>query len=140
MVDEGVQSPEVTCLGSVTFDWHLSSGGGEQTVLVQWSQNPDDETSWQTFETVEVTGIGSAQRNYMTVTADLPEETAVAPFGISVRWVLIARTSGTFYLDNICLESGTCTVIPTQVAFTQLPVTCIEAGAPVHRTGLRYGR
>ena len=130
LVGEGTASPVLPCVGTVTFDWHTSSGGAEQTVLVQWSQTPEEEASWQTFTTLDITGIGSAQRNYMTVEADLPEEAAVAPFGISVRWLLTARTSGTFYLDNICLTSGTCTVQPTQITFTQLPVTCIEVGAP----------
>ncbi|OAV45988.1 hypothetical protein [Lewinella sp. 4G2] len=129
-VGEGMISPELTCVGTVTFDWHSSSNTGVFTVEVQWSQTPSDEASWQTFETINATGIGPDQKQYMEVVADLPEESAVAPFGIFVRWIMTARTSSTFYLDNICFTSGTCTVQPTQIQFTQLPPSCIEVGAP----------
>ena len=129
--DEGIQSPELTCVGTVTFNWHASSANAEHTVELQWTQTPNDGSSWQTFNTVVAPGNGNSPRDaYVEVVADLPEDMALAPFGIYVRWVMTQRTSSTFYLDDICFTSGTCSTTPTQVTFTELPATCIEAGAP----------
>ena len=127
---EFTTSPELTCAGTVTFDWHASGNTSNFTVEVQWTQTPDEVSTWQTFQTVSATGIGPAQKQYMTVAADLPEDQAIAPFDVYVRWIMTERAGGTFYLDNICLGSGTCTVQPTQLTFTQLPPTCIESMAP----------
>ena len=131
LVGEGIISPELACVGTVTYEWHASGQNSVFTVETQWSQTPDDDASWVTFSTVEaVNGGGNPQKQYMEVVADLPEGDAVAPFGIYVRWVMTARDGGTCYLDNICFSSGTCIVQATELRFTQLPATCIEVNAP----------
>ncbi len=119
---EFFRTSQYFCPGSIEFYWRSSGATGVYKVDLQYSQ---DNTTWTTFQTIQATGSG-APITYQAITASVPTANLVAPFKYYIRFFMTERTSGTFYVDDMTIKKGTCTVVPTQLRFINTPNNCIS--------------
>jgi len=129
--DQWVVEP-LTCPGEICFYWRASGGSSNYDVDIDWST--DNGTTWTTAHTIALTGSGSPT-TYAQECVDLPEASYNAPFtGILVRFNMSRRVGGSFYFDDVCMSSGVCTVVPTQLTFTNLQGGCLQKNTPFSMT------
>jgi hypothetical protein len=113
----------LTCPGQICFFWRASGTTSNFDIDVDWSS--DNGLSWNNAHKIVLGGSGSPTA-YQQTCVNLPENLYPAPFsGILIRFHQSRRVSGSFYLDDVCVDAGNCSVSPTQLRFT-LPTACIE--------------
>ena len=119
-VDEYLISPLYDCVGEICFDWHASSMTSEYTVQVSVSQ---DSVNWTTLQTIQTTGVNSPT-DYQNVCVPIPSGILLPPFQAQVRWEMIQRDRGTFYVENICISDQSCMAVPTELRFFDHDMLC----------------
>ena len=127
-VGEFAATPIMTCPDSVCFLWHASGQSSNYQVEISWTQDPN-LLIWNPIDTILLTGSGSPT-TYQELCVDIPNALLTAPFDVSIKWEMIARSSGTFYLENVCVKGpGVCTVVPTQLSINT-SVACKSVNTP----------
>jgi|GEM_PF-361943 len=130
-VGEFMVSNETICAGQVCFDWHSSSVNSLHEVEIAYAQgDTSTSTIWMPLDTIITEGSGNTPNSYVNLCLTIPSVSLQAPFNTRIKWEMIQRTSGTFYLENVCIDSGVCAVIPTQFSF-DIPNNCKEAGVDI---------
>jgi hypothetical protein len=127
VITDTIWTPAIYCPGNLSFYWRSSGASNNYTLLIEVSQN---QTTWVPIDSIKTTGSG-APTTYQLKTVIMPTGTFNVPFGVHIRWRMSARISGTFYLDDVCVDNGVCTVVPTQLVFNNIPSSCIPAGTPI---------
>jgi Secretion system C-terminal sorting domain len=125
-VKDSVITKQITCPDSITF-WYKASGASSNwTVIVQFSQ---DLINWQNLDSIKTTGSGSPT-TYLQKKIKLNNASIIAPFHVYIRWNMTARVTGTFYLDDVCISSGSCSAIASELRFTSSTTNCTASGIP----------
>lgn len=118
----------LTCPGEISFYWRASGGSSNYDIDIDWST--DGGTTWTTAHTISLNGSNSPT-TYSQAIVDLPEHLFPAPFeNVLVRFHQSRRVGGSFYLDDVCMTEGTCTVTPTQLTFNNLQAGCLQKNTP----------
>ena len=118
-------SDEYICAGELCYDWHASSASSNFDVVISLS---DGSSSWMPVDTIVTNGSGSPV-GYINRCIDLSLFNLSPPFTHSIRWLMTRRASGTFYLENVCIDESSCNIVPTQLVFDSIPVLCRPANA-----------
>ena len=135
LVGENVISVSYECLSEICFDWHSSSINSVHQVEISYAQGEiNGSTSWNSLNIIATPGSGNTPNSYQNVCYTIPTNNLVAPFDVRIRWDMIQRTNGTFYIENVCAESGSCNVEATQFSFTNVQNGCKEVDSPISVT------
>jgi hypothetical protein len=135
LVSENVISKSYECLSEICFDWHSSSINSVHQVEISYAQGAiDGNTVWTTLDIIATPGSGNTPNTYQNVCYTIPTNDLIAPFDVRIKWEMIQRTSGTFYIENVCADSGSCNVNTTEFTFSNIQNGCKEIGTPVSVT------
>lgn len=116
------------CPGEICFYWRASGFSSDYDVDIDWSD--DNGATWNTVQTISLNGSGSPT-TYSQTCVDLPENLYAPPFeGILIRFHQSRRNGGSFYLDDVCVSLGICSLTPTELQFSDLSANCISANVP----------
>lgn len=125
--DQWIVKP-LTCPGEICFYWRASGASSNYDIDIDWSI--DNGTNWTTAHTITLNGSNSPL-TYTQLCVDIPEELFPAPAtDVLIRFHQSRRSSGSFYLEDVCVNSGTCVVTPTRLTFRDLQVGCIPSSTP----------
>ncbi len=115
------------CPGPVSFVWRSSGTTSAFIINIDYSF---DKVNWTTAGTLN-SNVAN-RTTFQSFTVNMPNANFIAPFKTYIRWVMASRTStsGTFYMDDLCIGKGTCSVVPTQVRFFDNPTQCIGSNVP----------
>ncbi len=117
----------LTCPGQICFFWRASGATSNYDIDIDWST--DGGTTWNNAHKISLNGAGSPT-TYQQTCVDLPENFFPAPFtAVLIRFNQSRRVSGSFYLDDVCIDAGTCSVTPSEMRIS-LPLACIQTGLP----------
>jgi hypothetical protein len=123
---------EYSCLGELCFDWHASGASSDFDVVISWKNENPDSTNWLHLDTISTNGSGSPT-SYQNYYIDFPLLMLSPPFDQRIRWQMIRRNGGTFYLENVCMNGDTCFVTPTQLSFSDIGGSCKEVNRPIFK-------
>lgn len=128
-VGEYTLSNELPCMGTICFDWHSSSINSLHQVEVSIGQGDmNTGTNWIALDTIVTPGSGNTPNTYQNVCFTIPVDSLNPPFGARLKLEMIQSTNGTFYFENVCFNTGTCNVNPSQFSFTSISNSCKEIG------------
>jgi hypothetical protein len=116
----------VVCPSNVSFNWRASGASSNFTVRIQYST---DLTTWTTLDSVHTTGTGSPT-TYQNKSITIPFAGLQPPFLVYIRWNLVRRVGGTFYLDDVCMTQGVCHANATELRFGNYTSNCVPSGLP----------
>ena len=128
-VSEYIISKKYTCGDTICFKWRASGTSSNFDVVVSYSLG--DTSVWYPINTIVTTG-SSSPTAWQNLCVNLPEGNLIYPFDIRVRWQMTRRVGGTFYMDNVCANGGTCVVNPSKFTFTSIPSSCKLSNTPVN--------
>lgn len=135
IVGENVISESYECLSEICFDWHSSNQNSEHQVEISYAQGEiDGNTVWNSLDIISTPGFGNTPTTYQNVCYTIPPLSLIAPFDVRIKWDMIQRSSGTFYIENVCAESGSCNVDATEFSFTDIQNGCKDVGSAVSVT------
>ncbi|MGK0314300.1 MAG: exonuclease III [Saprospiraceae bacterium] len=135
LVGENVISESYECLSEICFDWHSSNVNSVHQVEISYAQGEvDGNTVWNSLDIIATPGSGNTPNSYQNVCYTIPTNDLIAPFDVRIKWNMIQRTNGTFYIENVCAESGFCNVDATEFSFKSLQSGCKEIDAPISVT------
>jgi hypothetical protein len=123
LISENAIVKVLYCPGTINFWWRASGASSNFKVDIEYSF---DKISWTVVDNLTATGSGSPT-SYIQKNIVLPNSNFIAPFNTYIRFNMSARVSGTFYMDDLCISKGTCTVVPTQLRFFEVPTNCISS-------------
>ena len=124
--DDALVSPVLHCADQLCFYWRASSVTAKFDVQIAWKDSTT--ANWQLLHTIHLDGTASPTA-YTHTCIDLPE-LVFTNGNAQLRWLQSYRSGGSFFLDDICVSSGTCTVTPTELRFVDLPRRCLPPGVP----------
>jgi hypothetical protein len=126
LVAESIISPTVTCLDTLKFQWKASGASSNFDVKIYYTQDDINASpNWILANTIITTGSVSPT-TLQTMVVNIMQENLVAPFNIRIKWEMTRRVGGSFYLDNVCFNSGPCFVTPTKYTSTLGPGCKLE--------------
>ncbi len=135
VVGENVITKPYECLSDLCFDWHSSSINSLHQVEISFAQGEiDGNTVWTSLDTIATPGSGSTPNTYQNVCYTIPTNDLISPFDVRIKWEMIQRTSGTFYIENVCADSGSCNVDATEFTFSNIQNGCKDIGSQVSVT------
>ncbi|MCP4442270.1 MAG: hypothetical protein GY810_25460 [Aureispira sp.] len=118
----------LNCPGEICFYWRASGTTSNYDIDIDWSD--DNGLTWNTAQTINLNG-SSTPTTYSQICVDLPENLYNPPFSdILIRFHQSRRVSGSFYLDDVCISSGTCSLVPTELRVSSLTGNCIPINTP----------
>lgn len=116
------------CPGELCFYWRASGFSSDYDMDIDYSI--DNGLNWITVQTISLNGSGSPT-SYAARCVDLPEANFPAPFsGVLIRFHQSRRNSGSFYLDDVCLQGGACVVQATTVQIQAIQPACLQVNTP----------
>ncbi|MFT4533910.1 MAG: hypothetical protein ACJA1A_000046 [Saprospiraceae bacterium] len=134
-VGENVISESYECLSEICFDWHSSSINSVHQVEISYAQGEvNGSTFWNSLGIIATPGSGNTPNSYQNVCYSIPTNELISPFDVRIKWDMIQRSSGTFYIENVCAESGSCSVEASEFSFTNVQNGCKEVDSPVSVT------
>jgi len=133
LVGENVISKSYLCASQVCFDWHSSNVNSIHQVEISYAQGDGGSgTNWSQLDVISTPGSGNTPTTYQNVCYTIPNQDLSSPFDIKLRWNMIQRTNGTFYIENVCADAGECNIESTQFTFSEIPNGCKEENTPIN--------
>jgi len=105
------------------FYWRTSGSSPDFNIDIQWSD--DGGSVWNTINTMNLID-SSSQTTYRQNCLNLCGITYTTPTNVQFRFIQYNLANRSWYLDDICVSSGGCSITPTELRFTEIPNTCVN--------------
>ena len=127
--NDTVQLPVQSCPDDICFYWRESSSTSNFVLEVQWSN--DDAATWNTVYTISTADSSYDMSTYRRACVDLPNSSFASASDVYIQFVMTARSGGSFYLDDVCVSSGTCVAATfDNFTFSNYPQGCVTKDNP----------
>jgi hypothetical protein len=129
-ITDSIITLPLNCPSGISFYWRASGTTSNWGMRVEYSTNL---STWTVLDSVVTTGSGGST-SYTLKSIPFPSGSLLPPFNVRIRFNMYRRTSGAFYMDNLCFEKGTCNAVASELRFNSFTNNCVPSGIPFSTT------
>lgn len=125
-LDDEVITAAYNCPSQLCFYYRASAATANTDLEISYSD--DNMATWHAVKTLYFIGE-NVPISYQYLCIDLPKQNYLFPNNnaVRLRFKQTRRSGGSFYVDDICISSGNCSVSSTRATFMPLPAYCLQA-------------